>query len=271
MPWYVGRVVGLVLLALCHWTVADGQELWDRKPYERWTGDEARKVLSSSPWVRTHTFSQAIIESLQTSGVSRPNPTNTSSSVMDIRVTDPAAREDVGRARQARPELKYVAQFRSALPIRQAIVRLGQISVKYDSFTEEQKKAFDRDTQAFLAKSFADTVIVYVSYSSNVAVDDRELALHWQSQTTDTLKNFVFLIRPNGEKVPILGYVVSQGAGREFQFVFPRSVDGRPLISPGDKTLQLEFPHPKIRDQKEGRVLMSFGVDKMLVNGAIVY
>ena len=138
--------------------------------------------------------------------------------------------------------------------------------------TAEQKLAFDKNAEAFLAKKFPDTVILYVSYSSNVQIDERELARHWQSQTTEALKNFVFLILPGGEKVPLLGYTVAQGGSREFQFVFPRAVDGRPIVLPSDKkNLQLEFPHPKIRDQKESRVLISFKVEKMVMNGEAVY
>ncbi len=113
--------------------------------------------------------------------------------------------------------------------------------------------------------------MLYVSYSSNVQFDDRELTRHWRSQTTETLKNFVFLILPGGEKVPLVDYAVAQGAGREFQFVFPRTYEGRPLVRAQVKTVQLEFIHPKIRDQKESRVLIAFKAEKMLLDGEVVY
>jgi hypothetical protein len=113
--------------------------------------------------------------------------------------------------------------------------------------------------------------VLNVSYRSNVQVSDRELALHWQKQTTETLKNFVFLIGSGGEKVPLLDYWVAEGGGREFQLIFPRQHKDEPLIGPRDKTIQLEFIHPKIRGQSEARVLISFKVEKMLIDEAAVY
>lgn len=259
------------VLTLLSATAAHGQEFWEKKPYQKWSEEECRKLLDKSPWAQSYTLSQVIIQPLQSTGASRPLGTGSLETVESARSPDPSARDDTGRARQARPELKYLAQFRSALPIRQAIVRLSQITAKYADLTPEQKLAFDKNGEAFLAKKFPDTLILYISYSSNVPIDDRELASHWQSLTTDTLKNFVFLILPGGEKVPLWGYAVTKGGGREFQFVFPRMYRERPVLSAEDKTVQLEFPHPKIRDQKESRVLITFKVEKMLIDGQMVY
>ncbi|MCA1634081.1 MAG: hypothetical protein LC802_10290 [Acidobacteria bacterium] len=265
----------LLLLALALWSLAATQdgEFWQKKPYQKWSEQECRKLLANSPWAQSHTLSQALIQPLQSPGLPSAggmNPTGPGG-IEGTRSPDPSERGDTGRARQTRPMLQYQAQFRSALPIRRAIVRLSQIKSKYDDMTPEQKQAFDQNAEAFLSKRFPDTLVLYVSYSSNVPFDDRELARHWQSQTTETLKNFVFLILPGGEKVPLSGYAVAQGASREFQFVFPRQYEGRPLVRAQDKTLQLEFPHPKIRDQKESRVLIAFKTEKMRIDGEVVY
>ncbi|MGH9944428.1 MAG: hypothetical protein ACRD9R_18935 [Pyrinomonadaceae bacterium] len=264
------RMPLLLALALLSLAATQGGEFWQKKSYQKWSEQECRKLLANSPWAQSHTLSQTIIQPLQSPGVSRPLGGATDN-IENARSPEPLARDDVGRARQSRPELKYQAQFRSALPIRQAIVRLSQINAKYDDMTSEQKQAFDQNAEAFLAKTFPETLVLHVSYSSNVQVDDRELARHWQGQTTETLKNFVFLILPGGEKIPLSGYAVAQGAGREFQFIFPRQYEGRPLVRAQDKALQLEFPHPKIRDQKESRVLLSFKVEKMSMDGEPAY
>ncbi len=261
-----GSVVFALGLFLLFGSTTQGQEFWEKKQYQAWSEEECRKLLTNSPWARSHTLSQTIIQPLQAPGLN-----STMGSLETARTPDPSAREDVGRARQARPELKYQAQFRSALPIRQAIARLEQIRSKYGEMTAEQKAAFDREIEVFLAKKFPDSFVLYVSYGSNVAVDDRELAAHWQKQTTDTLKNDVFLILSGGEKIPLAAYAVSKGAGRDFQFVFPRTHEGRPVIRSEDKAVQLEFQHPKIRDQRNSRVLISFKVEKMLLAGEVIY
>jgi len=255
----------LVLTLLCA-AAAQGQEFWEKKPYQKWSEKEARKLLTDSPWAQDHTLSQVFIQPVGSPGAGRPPVQD----VTSTRSSDPFGRDDAGRALQGRPELKYQAQFRSALPIRQAIVRLNQINLKYDDLTPEQKAAFDKNAEAFLAKSFPDTLVLYVSYTTNVQVDDRDMAAYWQRQTIDTLKNSVFLILPGGEKIPLSEFGIAKG-GREFQFVFPRTREGRSLIQAKDKSVQLEFIHPKVRDQKESRVLISFKTEKMMMDGVAVY
>jgi hypothetical protein len=265
------KKAALVLLALSGMSLAAGQggEFWSRKKYQEWSEKECRKLLEDSPWSQKHTLSQTLIEPLQRPPLDRGPATNSSSP--DVRIPDPNRADGSGRAREARPEIVYQVQLRSAPPIRQAMVRLEQIGAKYDQMQPDQQRAFDQKAGEFLGKAFPDTISLHVSYRSNVQVDDRELAAHWQRQTTDMLRNFVFLIASGGDKVSLLDYRVAQGGGREFQLTFPRKHGDEPLVGSRDKTLQLEFPHPVIRGQKGSRVLISFKVEKMLIDGAAVY
>jgi len=73
-----------------------------------------------------------------------------------------------------------------------------------------------------------------------------ELARHWQSQSTDLLKNNVFLRNSRGEQVPLAQFNPPQGAERSFQFIFPRQINGKPFVDPEDKSLQLEFAYPVV-------------------------
>jgi hypothetical protein len=183
----------------------------------------------------------------------------------------PSQAESVERGRESHPRMEYLVQFRSALPIRRALVQLSQINEKYDRMSPEQQRAFDEEAEKFLGARFPDWVALNVSYNSNVQAYDRDLARHWQRQTTETLKNFIFLIGSEGVRVRLAHYEVAQGGGRHFQLLFPRVHKGRPLVGPQDKTLQLEFLHPNIREQGESRVLIEFKVAKMLIDGAVGY
>lgn len=264
----------LLALALGSLALAQGKESWQKKEYRQWSEKECRNLLENSPWAQTYTLSQTLIEPLQSPGMERaraPNPVGPGGSTEGYRAPDPNRSDDTGRAREARPQIIYQAQFRSALPIRQAQVRLEQIRVNYDQMRPELKRAADQRAKTFLDVRFSDTVVVHISYGSNVQIADRELARHWHTQTTETLKNFVFLIGSGGEKIPVLNYRVTEGAAREFELVFPRAYKGRPLVGPEDKSLQLEFPHPAVRGQKESLVLIPFKVQRMLIQGAAVY
>jgi hypothetical protein len=232
-----------VLLLLASVGAAQGSDYWQKKDYRQWTERECRKLLEDSPWANIHTVSQIFI--------------------------DPIHADSTSRERQSNPKIVYRVQIRSATPVRQALVRLSQIDAKYDEMTEDARKAFDQNAEKVLSANNAQFVVMHVNYTSNVQNDDRELARYWHSQTTERLKNSVFLIVGGGVKVPLSTYKPGEGASREFQFVFPREYNGRPFIGPGDKTLKLEFNHPNIRGAE--RVLIEFKVEKMMMQGAPIY
>jgi hypothetical protein len=260
--------LALVALALALATTALGQgsEFWQRKDYRQWSQGECQKLLENSPWAKTHTLAQVVIESLQ----SPQSPAPAGVPAVPDPTVGPATSSTADRSREQRPEIKYSVQFRSALPVRQAMVRLMQIAQKYDQMEPGQKQAIDQNAEQFLAKSFPATAVVFVSFTSNVYEYQLELSRYWQAQTTETLKNSVFLIGSNGERIPPISYVWA-GNGRDFQFVFPRAYKDHPAAVPGDKAIQLEFIHPRIRQQRESRVLLEFKLEKMMMQGELVF
>jgi hypothetical protein len=222
-------------------------EFWERKDYRQWLQQECKRLLDNSPWSRKYTLSQVHIEPLQKSEEDTQN-----------------------RAREASPKIEYQVQIRSALPIRRALVRISQLARNYDQMAADQRQAFDREADQFLAKEFPDSVVLNVAYTSNVQLDDREVHRHWRRQTRETLKNFVYLIGHKGLKAPLLDFTPGSGEARNFQLVFPRQYEGQPIVAEGDKSLKLEFTHPNIRSQGEIRVLIEFRLDRMLVNGELM-
>ena len=256
----------LALAVLASAVVMQAADFWEKKHFTEWSLKECRKLLQKSPWAKRRTFSQVFIEPLQNS------PVSTAGQDPITGASGTGSRSSTGaRSREQNPRLTYSVQFRSALPIRQAIVRSAMLQNKYDDLNDEQKQAFDAKVEPFLAASYPDSVVVYVSFSSNVREDFLELSRHWQNQTASTLSNFVYLIGGKKRKVPPLEYAFVQQGGNTFRFVFPREVDGEPLVAPKDKSLQLEFIHPNIRNQGEKRVLLSFKVKDLLVDGVPVY
>jgi hypothetical protein len=234
-------------------SAAFGADFWENKPYETWSQKECNKLLTDSPWVEDFT---KVAEGIQLS----------------------AGASDDGQ----QFSIKYQFQFRSALPVRQAIVRQMQLAQKYDTLAPEQKQQFDQSAKAFLSADFSDAVVIYVTYQSNSQSKTMELHKHWQTQTMDLLKNNVFLRNPRGEQMALAKFIAPQGAERSFQFIFPRQKDGKPFITPEDKSLQLEFSYPVVvkpggsesdpNDKLgDGRGFLEFKPKKMLFKGNLTY
>jgi hypothetical protein len=212
-----------------------GKDFWEKKDYGEWTQRESKKMLEDSPWAKTYTIGSW-------------------------------------------GAYEYSIQLRSALPIRQAIVRQMQIASKYDDLSKEQRQEFDKSAGQYLSASFPDMIVIQLKGGPNTEklhmATSTSVALirYWQTKTTELLKNTVFLIRPKGDKVPLLQYNVSQGDVCEFQFIFPRQHQGNPVLSPEDKSLMLEFYYPTAPSYTTtARALVEFKTKKMLFNGELEY
>ncbi len=223
---------------------ASAQEFWQKKPYKNWSNDEVNKLLEDSPWARKQVI-QGEVEATARLGISQ---------------------EDTGR--QANPQLWYIAQIRSALPVRQAMVRRSQIAAKYDKMPEDQKKNADAQAEKFLGAEFPDTFVVYVEYGSNVQMDALELDRYWTSVRDDAIPVDLYLVTPKGERInPVKFQHVRSG----IQLTFPRTYQSEPLLNPNDGSFKLELPHKKIHGERDTRVLIEFKVAKMIQDGKVVY
>jgi hypothetical protein len=218
-----------------------GKEFWETKPFDEWTLKECQRILENSPWAKELKFT-----AMSGGGGSE--------------ATDGGI-----------PYVKYVLQFQSAAPIRQATVRQMQIVQKYDSFSAEQKKDFIAKIQPYLEASFSDFVVVTVSFSSNNRQNTMDLLRHWQTRTIEMMKNAVYISGSKGDKIKIAQFVPVSGAKQEFQFIFPRHVNGKEVLSPEDKALRIEFEYPVIGGLGDGRGNLEFKLDKMKVNDDVVY
>jgi hypothetical protein len=229
-----------------------GGDFWQKKDYRQWNDAECKKMLENSPWAAVYPIGSVSMEPLKGGRNSTsPNDLN----------------------HENTPRVEYHVQIRSALPIRQAVVRQALIKQKYDQMTPDQKKAIDQQTEKYLAGNYQDRIALYVGFGANIKDDDTNLATYWQRQTTDMLKNTVYLINDRGVRVPLLAYVVNGGAAREFEFDFPREFNGKPVILPEDKSVKLEFIHPIVANtnKSEVRALVEFKPPKMSFAGSLVY
>jgi hypothetical protein len=223
--------------------VVMAKDFWETTIFDQWSQKECQKMLTDSPWVKELNLQG------QNFGFS-------SAAAID------------GQA----PYVKYTVQIRSAAPVRQAVVRQAQINNQYDSLSDDQKRAFDRSMESFLIGPDPELIVVHISFATNNRDNIQNLNRHWETQTTDLLRNSVFLRGGSkGEKVPIAQFIPGSSTSQEFQFIFPREVEGKELLKPGDKVLQLDFAYPVVGGLGDGRGFMEFRTDKMKLNNEVIY
>jgi hypothetical protein len=142
------------------------------------------------------------------------------------------------------------------------VVRSSELNSHYDAISAEQKTAFDANAAKFLAVKFADRVVVFVTFKTNVQGYESQLRTYWGQKSLPTLSMSVFL-DAGKERLSLIDYTFKDDT---FQFVFPRPKQ----VSPDEK-LGVEFIHPKIERIGQQRILQEFSLKKMLVNGEPVF
>jgi hypothetical protein len=206
------------------------------EPFTSWSLDEAVAVLNHSPWARQTTFTEVI--------------------------------EGVGSGVRGEKEIfnTFYTRILSSLPVRRAFVRVEQHAHDYDSLSALEKERFDDLTTPGLELDFEDWIVLTVSFRSNDPDNEREVDRYLEVGTTDSMKNQAFLSTSSVSQVRLRGYSPPRGDGVGAKFVFPRAVDGRPVVGDDTETLvfELEIPDAEpilsvtfvIRELKRGGELM---------------
>lgn len=237
-------------------------QFWEKKPWQQWTKQECDKMLTDSPWARKFTSSE-------------------------IRIQASGIRTGGTQERETQPTIEYIAHLRSALPVRQAVVRLMQIQTRYDRMSDAEKRNFDKQAADYLNQDFSNRVVVHIIYQSNITALQQGLDDTWRASTTD-LPADTYLIAPGGDRMTLTRFIPPVPEAPEFELIFSKELNGEPLVSPTDKKFQVQLPvinksHPASQTLLTGqlaytstalaetRVLFEFEVQKMIFNGKLEY
>jgi hypothetical protein len=219
-------------------------EQWDKKPPAAWSRGEVVRLLTDSPWARTHKITTVVDRAEQSS----INPTPT------------VRRHDLDLTPG---EIRFRIRLISAKPVREALGR-------YPDQIEDERERFEiRDLVDLLqSEDHSDLVIVMVSCDTavpNSQFEDIQAAL--ETGETDKLKKESSIEIPGkpGAKLIELQEYKSWGR-RSGLFKFPRALDGKPWLTPD--TPEFRF---RTRLGKTTPVVATFKPKDMLFDGALEY
>ncbi len=235
MRWHRRHWMAAVVVLFALAGAVRGQ-FWVKKQYTKWSKSECQKMLSDSPWSNSYMIGTVLFQ-----------PVNEPSAVS---------------GRDTQPQMTYTAQFWSARPVRQAIVRLQQLDGKYEKLSEEQKKAMDERSAQFIDQDTSDQIVIQVNYSGSQAFM-LSVTRYWRQKTEgDLMQSFTLIAE--GKRVAPAKVVQTAGGGTEIQLIFPRNLNGEPLLSESSKEVRLEIADPnetftipfKVKNMKVGEALI---------------
>jgi hypothetical protein len=249
-------------------------QFWNKKDYRQWSAKECQKILSDSPWAKNRSFSSVHI----------PNggqDTEAAAVPYGVASADSAA----APGRQTLVEIKYTAQFFSALPVREAQVRLAQIQSHYDRMTPAQKRAFDASAARFLAVSFPEETVIRVIYSTNLDSYRTQLETTWSLENTAKLQHSSY-ITVDGRIFSLRRYKFGSAQDQAFFLFFPRKASNEPLLNSNNKSVTLQVTKSTLpftndfgsdnalappQPPPAGNVEFEFNVKKMIFRGKVAY
>jgi hypothetical protein len=247
-------IAGLMLMA-GRAGLATAQEKAPDGSFQQWTKADVIKLLSDSAWAKTQT--QRVTRRGQVRSIAGQNE-----DVLGERRGQLSSAEDAY-------DYNFTMRLRSALPVRQAIVRLVQLDNNYDRMEKAQRKVFDAQTKELLeCRECADYYVVSVGFaSSNNSVTD--LIYQWFSgQTLPSIKGYIYLANARGGRRDLARFIPPKSPGEEVFFLFPRLDEkGQPLFTPEDKKLLF-----RMSDIKANSVTnFTLDISKMVVNGKVEF
>jgi len=231
----------------------------------KWDEAHASQILTESAWAKQMALGSPVSASDRGS---RVEGTDKGFTIGDDRTLSGNSRgmdRGMGRAGEKDIIHSYTVRLFSALPIRQAFVRLFQIKNNYEKMPSQQRSRLDAQFDQALGMDVGSIIVVTVSLISN----DRELNMEVDRQlhqaTTGSLKQEAYLIADK-RRVALQEYLAPSGDGAGAKLVFPRMLDGTPLVDSTTDELKLEFFVPGVKH----KIYVEWKVKDLLCNGELI-
>jgi hypothetical protein len=254
-------VLIMTLLAGAPLPLAGAQEPLLAKPFDRWTRADAKKILNDSPWATMQEVRIRYVgESRLVAG--GPQPTSGTTNRTDQNTINSGGAE-------APLDFQFTLRLRSAMPVRQALVRLKQIDIGYDELTDKDRAAFDAKTKGLLeCPACVENYVLTLSSKSAQSPGADAVYSVFKGGRIDDLKRYVYIANERGDQRPLIHFVPPKVPGDEATFFFPRFDDsGAPLLTTANKELVFNITNNEIN------LVTNFKLDvsKFVLNGKVEF
>ncbi len=181
----VSRFLKQVLVLLVLSAGASAQDFWVEKSYKHWTKQEIIKIISDSPWAQVRELEA---DTFKTGGI-----------VPSVTI-----------------------RLRSAVHIRQALVRLRQLEANYDKMNDKERAEFDARLRGILeCPACQENYVITISPPiSNRSLTSGVYGL--KSASLRLLQGKVYLLNDTADRRELVFFVAPKSDTDEAVFFFPR-------------------------------------------------
>ena len=163
----------------------------------------------------------------------------------------------------------FTLRLRSALPVRQALVRLKQLESDSKKLSKKDLETFDAQIKGLLEcpACAGNYVVTLSSKSLNRPGADAVYATFKGGRLLD-LQRFVFLANERGERRELVHFVAPKVPGDEAIFFFRRLDEkGAPLLTPKSKDLLINLSDKQVNSVSNFKI----DVSKLVMDGKVEF
>jgi len=238
--------------------VVFAQNQLPKKPYQEWSKAEAEAVINNSPWAKQQELRIKFDKETQKAAGAYSGVSGAAAAQAQTEVTS-----------QMPVDFVFTLRLRSALPVRQALVRLRAIETNVAKMTDQQRVAYDTQIKGLLeCPACAENYVVTLSSKSkNNPGADAVFATFKGGRLAD-LQRYVYLANERGERRALVHFVPPKAPGEEAIFFFPRTDEkGAPLLTIDNKELLINLTD----NQANSITNFKFDVTKLVLNGKVEF
>src|SRR5437868_6655504 len=249
----IGLVIGIFTLLSIGFATQEQAE----KAFTQWSRSEAEAILNNSPWAIRNEVRIKFDKETQVAAGSYSGVSSAAAAQSQTEVTS-----------QVPIDFIFTLRLRSALPVRQALVRLRQLESDR-KMSDQERASFDARTKGLLecpacANNY---VITLSSKSTNTPGADAVYTLFKGGRLAD-LQRYVYIANERGERRQLIYFIPPKAPGDEATFYFLRLDDhGAPLLGPEHRQLVINLTDNQINPITNFKV----DVSSLMLNGKVEF
>ena len=225
--------------------------------YKRWSKAQAEKVLNDSPFassqeVRIRKEGQAQRVAGAPPSLIRDETNSVASGGTDLPI-----------------DFIFTLRLRSAVPIREALVRLKKLDSNYDAMDEKQKAAFDAQVKGLLdCPACENNYVITLSSKSRNSPGADAVYSTFKGARIDDVKRYIYIANERGERRELVHLVPPKAPGEEVVLFFPRVDEkGTPLFTVDSKEVIVNLTNNQVNISTNFRI----DISKLVYNGQLLF
>lgn len=232
------NVISLLLICFCSVSAQ-----WQKKPSTEWSNSDIRKVLNDSPWVKKQDILQLQLGQAGYPKGGLNNERSKQGNDPGIKLNNDPSIPTPEKISDTSHTTLYV-RLLSAKPLLEA--------VKQSEVTDEDNRELVGQLKALASSGPGDLIIIAVGLETVASPPRPYGGIPLPLGLSSELINETFLEVKGGQRLPLYAYKASKPYSLRLGgfFIFKRSVEGKPVITPDSNEFHFHTKFPSYRSSK---------------------